>query len=289
MVLAFPNSYMGLLPAAFTIPMLLSIAHVLHREPSESPGRIDRLAWLGGSALFFITLIFPIQFERQWLTIGWALQGVALIWLFHRVPHPGLRATGVVLLAIAFGRLAVNPEIFSYYPRSGTPLLNWYLYAYGVVTACLMAGARLLAPPRHLVLNTNTPPLLYTMGTVLLFLLLNIQIADFFADSEFLTFQFSGNFARDMSFSIGWALFALALLIVGIGKRLLAVRYAAIGLLAVTLAKLFFHDLSQLDQLHRIGAFLAVSIILILASFLYQRFVSSEAVKRRLPDGAPDG
>ena len=45
-------------------------------------------------ALFFITLIFPIQFSHQWITIGWALEGAALLWLFHRVPHPGLRLVG---------------------------------------------------------------------------------------------------------------------------------------------------------------------------------------------------
>jgi uncharacterized membrane protein len=38
--------------------------------------------------------------------------------------------------------------------------------------------------------------------------------------------------------------------------------------------KLFFHDLSQLDQLYRIGAFIAVAIIAIVASFLYQRFLA---------------
>ena len=39
-------------------------------------------------ALLFITLVFPIQFERQWITLGWALEGTALLWLFRRVPHP---------------------------------------------------------------------------------------------------------------------------------------------------------------------------------------------------------
>src|SRR5207249_6877770 len=50
------------------------------------------------------------------------------------------------------------------------------------------------------------------------FLLLNIEIADYFSrpDAAALTFQFSGNFARDMSYSIAWALFALLLLIIGI-------------------------------------------------------------------------
>jgi uncharacterized membrane protein len=44
------------------------------------------------------------------------------------------------------------------------------------------------------------------------------------------------------------------------------------ALLSVTLLKLFLHDLSQLSQLYRIGAFIGVAIVAILASFLYQRF-----------------
>src|ERR1019366_2113470 len=101
-------------------------------------------------------------------------------------------------------------------------------------------------------------------------------IADYFAEGPTLTFQFSGSFARDMSYSMAWALFALILLVIGIWKRLPATRYAALGLLSVTLLKLFFHDLSELGQLYRIGAFLVVAVILIVASFLYQRFVSFE-------------
>jgi len=44
-------------------------------------------------------------------------------------------------------------------------------------------------------------------------------------------------------------------------------------LLSVTILKLFLHDLSQLDQLYRIAAFVVVAIIAIFASFLYQRFL----------------
>ena len=58
-------------------------------------------------------------------------------------------------------------------------------------------------------------------GAILAFVLLNIEIADYFTKpgAYELTFHFSGNFARDMSYSIAWALFALLLLIVGIRKR----------------------------------------------------------------------
>jgi uncharacterized membrane protein len=85
---------------------MLSLVVVLKKIPAETKSRMTQLAFYGGVALFFITLIFPIQFDRQWITIGWALEGAALLWLFHRVPHPSLRLTGVGLLIAAFVRLA---------------------------------------------------------------------------------------------------------------------------------------------------------------------------------------
>ncbi len=276
--IAWPNSMMGLVPAAFAVPALLSLVAVLKTIPTENKSRMTQLAWFGGVALFFITLIFPVQFDRQWITIGWALEGAALLWLFHRVPHPGLRLVGVSLLVAAFVRLAFNPAVLEYHTRSVTPIFNWYLYAYGVVTGCLFAGTKLLAPPRNLVLKSNIQPILAGLGTVLAFLLLNIEIADYFSEpGSTLTFQFSGDFARDMTYSIAWALFALVLLVAGILKKIPAARYAAMGLLCVTLLKLFFHDLARLGQLYRIGAFIGVAVIAMLASFAYQKFFSATA------------
>jgi uncharacterized membrane protein len=232
------------------------------------------LAWWGGAALFFITLIFPIQFEKQWITVGWALEGAALLWLYHRVPHKGLTWVGVGLLVVAFVRLALNPSVFDYHPRSATAIFNWYLYTYGIATACLFAGAKLATERR-------AAALLATLGTILAFLLLNIEIADYFTPvgKRTLTFEFSGNFARDMTYSIAWALFALGLLVAGIWKKLPAARWASIGLLVVTLAKLFLHDLAHLNQLYRIGAFVGVAVVLLLASFAYQRFLAKEVNK----------
>jgi uncharacterized membrane protein len=206
------------------------------------------------------------------------LEGAALLWLFHRVPHPGLRLTGIGLLITAFVRLAFNPAVLEYHHRSTTPIVNWYLYTYGLTIAALFIGARLLAPPRHLVLKSNAQAILGSLGTVLAFLLLNIEIADFFSEpGSTLTFQFGGNFARDMAYSIAWALFALGLLVYGIMKKTPIARYAAMALLCVTLLKLFFHDLAQLGQLYRIGAFVGVAVIAMMASFAYQKFYSASA------------
>jgi uncharacterized membrane protein len=277
----YPNQIMGLLPAAFAIPGLLSLVVVLKKMPPENKSHMTQLAWFGGVALFFITLIFPIQFSNQWITIGWALEGAALLWLFHRVPHPGLRLVGAGLLVAAFVRLAFNHAVLEYHPRAATAIFNWYLYAYGIVTISLFAGAKLLAAPRNQISKINVPPILAGLGTVLAFLLLNIEIADYFsAPGSTLTFQFSGDFARDMTYSIAWAFFALVLLVAGILKKIPAARYAAMGLLCVTLLKLFFHDLAQLGQLYRIGAFVGVAVIAMLASFAYQKFFSAADQKK---------
>lgn len=274
---AWPNDMMGLLPAVFALASLVAVVLLVKRDPPESPRRLGRLALFGGIALLFITLIFPIQFERQWITIAWALEGVAVLWLYQRVPHRGLPIAAVLLLGTAFVRLTLNPAVFSYHLRSGTPILNGYLYTYGIVVLCLFAAGRLAAKLPGKVLGLNVSPWLNSFGGALLFLLLNIEIADYFTKGDAaLTFEFSGNFARDLAYTIVWSLYALLLLVFGIWRHLHGVRYAAIALLGVTLIKLFFHDLAQLAQLYRIVALFAVAIIAILSSFLYQRFLPSD-------------
>lgn len=283
--IAWPNSVMGLLPAAFAIPALVSLVIVLKTIPAENKARLSQLAWFGGVALFFITLIFPIQFDRQWITIGWALEGAALLWLFQRVPHPGLRLAGFGLLVAAFARLALNPAVLEYHQRSTTPIFNWWLYTYGIATVCLFAGTKLLAPPRNVILKSNVQPILAALGTVLAFLLMNIEIADYFtAAGAPVRFEFGGNFAREMTYTISWALFALVMIVIGIIKKIPAARYAAIVLLCVTLVKLFFHDLAHLSQLYRIGAFIGVAVIAMLASFAYQKFFNASEKAKEVKD-----
>jgi uncharacterized membrane protein len=179
---------------------------------------------------------------------------------------------GTVLLVVAFARLAGNPFIFRYYERGDLPVLNWYLYTYGIVAAALFIAAK-WAPRGERV------PMLHgwfsAMGALLLFLLINIEIADIFSDGPYLAFDFTASFARDMTYSIAWSLFALALLIIGVRREAPMVRYAGLALMGITLLKLFLHDLTRLDALFRIGAFVGVAVILIFASWMYQRFLST--------------
>ena len=276
---SFPALRNGLAPAVFVLPYAFALWFLIRKRQADPAAGDARLAWQGAAALFFITLIFPIQFDREWITLGWALEGLALIWLFRVVPNRGLRYVGVGLLCLAFVRLALNPAVLEYHRRTATPILNWYLYAYGITIACLFVGGWLFRPPRAGQFDRTSPTLLYSLGAILTFLLLNIEIADYFSIGPTLTFSFSGNFARDMTYSIAWALYAFALLLIGMRKHTRWVRYSGVALLVVTLAKLFLHDLSSLSQLYRIGAFIGVAIILIVASFVYQRFLVPKVEK----------
>ncbi len=281
--LAWPNDVMGLLPALMALPPLGLLYMAASAIPFEPAERRAAYAWFGGSALFFITLVFPIQFDRQWLTVSWALEGFALVWLYRRVPHEGLKLMAVSLLLVTFIRLGLNQEILTYYPRNLTslPILNWMLYAYGTAIVCLALSARSLTPPEGLVLNKNVQPLLYALAVILAFMLLNIEIADFFSSGTGLTFDSRGSLAQGMTYSISWALFALGLIATGVAKRIAAARYAGMALMLVTLMRLFFHDLVRLGALYRIGAFMIVAIISIAASTLYQRFFAASNDDKR--------
>jgi hypothetical protein len=274
---AYPHLRNGLLPALFVVPYAFGLWHLIKKRGIAPASGDARLAWQGGAALLFVSLIFPVQFQREWITLGWAIEGLALLVLFRFVPNNGLRLVGAALLCVAFVRLAFNPAVFDYHPRSAMRIWNWYLYAYGITSLCLFAGARAVQQYRDTQLARVIPRLLYVLGAVLTFLLLNIQIADYFSVGPTLTFSFSGNFARDMTYSIAWALFALALLLVGMRQKTKWVRYAGLALLLVTLVKLFLHDFANLGPLYRIGAFMAVAVILIVASFVYQRFLAPAA------------
>ena len=273
---SWDGPYKKLLPLAFVLPYAGALLVAIRSVPRQSAARNAILAWMAGAGLFFVTLFFPIQFTHEWLTLGWAMEGAALLWLRRRVPHDGLRWVGSALLFVAFLRLAINPAVLDYHPRTGTPILNWYFYAYLVVAASLFAAARLVGPAKKDLDQVNLPPVFYTLSVILVFLLVNIEIADFFSEGTTVTFQFSGNFARDMSYTIAWSIFAFGLVVLGVWKKTRVVRYSGLALIAVVVLKLFFHDLARLGQLYRLGALISVAAILMLASFVYQRFLKGQ-------------
>lgn len=258
----------GALPV-FQAVLLLVLLWQVARGAERPPHIISRLALLAGAALMFITVAIPLQLDKQWITIGWALEGAALVWLFTRIPHRGLLLWAAGLLAVVFVRLVFNPAVFDYHASSHTPVFNWYLYTYLVGAAAFFLAAYFA--PRDI---PRAAAVLNSGGTILLFFLLNIEIADFYSTGPTLTFNFlSSSLAQDLTYTIGWALFAVGMLIAGIALHVRAARVAAIVLLLVTILKCFLHDLGRLGGLYRVGSLLGLAVSLVFVTILLQKFV----------------
>jgi hypothetical protein len=269
------QGFLGGLPLfeAFVAAALLVYA-LRVTEPSP-PRDVGRLALLAAVTLGFVTTAIPLQLENEWLTVAWALETTALAWLYQRLRHTGLLWATLTLAVAVTIRLGANPEVFVYHTRSNTPLLNYYLYAYGVSAIALFIARTLLGVP----VEPRFPwlqklgQILGALATLLLFLLLNIEIADYYSEGSTIVFRFSSTLAQDLTYTLGWALFAIGMLIAGILSKGSAVRIAALVLLTVTIAKCFLHDLWRLGGLYRVGSFVGLALSLALVAIILQRFV----------------
>src|SRR5262249_3096950 len=159
--------------------------------------------------------------------------------------------------------------------RSTVPIFNWYLYTYLISAAACLVAAWLLRNQSNVIWN-GLPPLsaiAAAEGTLLLFVLLNIEIADYYSKGTDLTFNFGADLGQDLTYTIGWGIFAFGLLTAGIILRTKVTRVSAIALLSLTVAKCFLHDLWRLGGLYRIGSFVGLAICLTMVTLLLQRFV----------------
>ncbi|MGH9307779.1 MAG: DUF2339 domain-containing protein, partial [Vicinamibacterales bacterium] len=243
----------------------------------ERAGQRDmtRLAMVAGAALTFVTVAIPLQLDHQWITVGWALEGAALAWLYGRVPHRGLLAACGALLAAVFLRLALNPSIWTYEPRGELRIFNWYLYTYAVASAAMFLGAWWLSKTNDRVVTglPRVSQLLPGAGVILLFILLNIEIADYYAVGPEITFRFGATVSQDLTYTIGWLAFGMLLLAGGIYLRNRPGRIAAVALIAVTTFKCFLYDLKSLEGLYRVGSFVGLAVALALVSLALQKYV----------------
>ena len=255
-------------------------------DPGAAARRLNYLALFAAIALGFVAAAISLQLEKQWLTIGLALEAAAVFWLFGLVPHAGLKYLGLILFGVVGVRLIVNPEVLRYEPR-GAPIVNWLLYTYGVPVLATFAGAWLLRraeaqrgadPDYDWTVGDRTliAPVVAALGLVLFFVLINVEIADYFSQGAYLAFDSTPRLERDLAYSIAWSLYSLLLLGIGIWRGVKGLRVASLIFLMLTVGKAFLYDLSALKGIYRVLSFLGLGTALILVSLLYQRFAGKK-------------
>jgi uncharacterized membrane protein len=71
--------------------------------------------------------------------------------------------------------------------------------------------------------------------------------------------------------SVAWALYATVLLVIGFWRQRKTLRFISLGVLGLTVAKVFLYDLSTLAGIYRVLALLALGVVSIVVSLLYGR------------------
>jgi hypothetical protein len=262
--------------------VLLSLASAKQLAPAAV--RISAIAWPAAAALGFITVAIPLQLENEWVTVGWALMGAALLALFRRVDHAGLKYFALLHFAVVGVRLLMNPYILEYHPVSAWPFLNWLAYTYLVPIAAALAGFAWLRDieiarrrPIEVSLMPKTVALfangLGVLAVALGFAWINLTIIDAFAPDGPLEIEFDRQPARDLTLSLAWALYGAVLLGIGMWRKSTALRGLSLGLVMLTIAKVFLVDLGNLQDLYRVASLVGLAISLIVISLAYRRFV----------------
>jgi hypothetical protein len=208
--------------------------------------------------------------------IAWAVIGGRLVWLGLTRREAWTRWVGGVVVGIAAAQL-VQLQLAGA-PQDYLVIANSRVVAAAVLIAMLygLAAAyrRLPAPDGGPGFNVHA--LLVVMANALTLLCLTSEITAFWRVQDAVraagVAASNSQFARGAMLSMTWAVYATGLIVAGIRKRYAPVRYFAIVIFALTILKVFVVDLAALDRIYRIVSIVGLGVMLLMTSYLYQRF-----------------
>ena len=220
-------------------------------------------------AAVLLVVFVPLQLEGAWILAGWTLEAVLLCFLGLRLADKRIRGGFWALLSLALLRLIIVEWTIPYEPEHYRFLINQTaLLTFGFIAVLLLLN-RLYHRYRK---ETGESNILAGAAGLLLLFFGSMELYRYGGVLAALTGaeEYYKNLAL-MAISLFWGIYAAALMIAGFIRSSPTLRYAAIGLFGMTLGKLLLFDLSFLDLAYRIISLVISGLILLGASYLYQR------------------
>lgn len=269
---------------AFAIGMALVYASAAKFLLTRAKKSRREILLLIAVALTFVTIAIPIQLRSNWITIAWAVEGLAILWAALEIRSVRLRAHAFALFGLAFGKFIFWDTPYGRRPTF-TPVFNRYFLSSLFVIGCFLAAVYLYhrADQRKLIDGRVTKIVLGLCAALAFWLLNSIETHTFFVANALA--QKTAEDAEhqrwlgQMALSVLWAGYAAALAALGFVRRIAAVRWAALALFAVTVVKALLVDIAQLQKIYRIIVFFVLGILLLLVAWGYHRaFHSRESI-----------
>ncbi len=273
---------------------LLALARARLEQRSDA-GRIA-LPGLLFLALGFAGLTFARLVDHGTVLVALSLLGPAGVLAGIRFGSRTTIVLGHVATGLSGLALLLTLSGTSYYPVGPAPLFNWTAYISGVPVLSAFAvlllmrrfGADLLPAGevgrRALSWASSTAAFFGAMLWLTLQVLTLFEELDHLRPLHDLTNPVQ---TRDLAISAVWIGYALALLLLGMNRGFPGLRQASLGVLLITLTKLFLRDFGELSGLYLVVAVAGLATSLLLVSILYQRFVFPRRVP--VPDGGDGG
>ena len=158
-------------------------------------------------------------------------------------------------------------------PASYLPIVNARTLATAIVAGLLCGLARMLSKRATAAEPFTVPRVtLWVVANGLAVAALTSDIFGYWHARELqMSASLDGSLAREMMLTLTWSFYATGAIVVGLRRNYAPIRYFAIALFGVTIAKVVLVDLSYLSQIYRVLSILGLGVLLLITSYLYQR------------------
>jgi uncharacterized membrane protein len=205
-------------------------------------------------------------------SIGYVSIWLWLNWQFFKEKHlstilviVGLYALFVALIG-GLTEIGILRDLYIQQKNGNALSMLGIRYGYLLLIAMLLLG--IISNLKRFLPSPNITKLIALIfNSTLLVLLCN----------EFIHWMDIGGFTNEykLGLSIIFAVYALAMIITGISKKMKHIRMGGIILCGITLCKVLFYDLASLSTISKTIVLIVLGVIMLIASFLYNKFKDS--------------
>lgn len=196
-----PDTTWGLISLGLAVPYLIG-AERLARWRLQMPGATEALGFVAVGVAFFVAAAIPLELQRQWITMAYALTLPAVAWIAWKLDLPILRWLCWLIVGVVTVRLVVNPAVLDY-PLGRWPLVNWILYTYGLAAVAFWLANWFL----KLWADDELTVIVDAAAALFLFLLVTLEIRSLFHPDGLARERM--DFMERATYVAAWGVFAL--------------------------------------------------------------------------------